>query len=267
MDNQPAIDRSLLIPISIGTFSIVGIIVVLLIGRWLNSPPEVPPTPSATRFQYVYLGTEPAITTPLVEGSEFPLTEAPIEEEPEIITPGFATSTSPTVSTPAILTPPNSVGTPTGNLPRTSTPTPIGQVTSTATVGSPVAANTYDDADSRLSYSGNWLAQTNVSGAYQGTLHISDSIGNFVSFTFTGDRIELYYQAGASLGTVNITFDSDTLGTQLNQSQGGVWVYSLDTAGPHTVVITHSSGGSVNIDRLVIPGPTATPTRTPTPTP
>ncbi|HEY3476370.1 MAG TPA: hypothetical protein VGK56_17280 [Anaerolineales bacterium] len=269
MDTQPAIDRSLLIPISIGAFSIVGIIVVLLIGRALNAPPEVAPTPSATRFQYLFLGTEPAITTPLTEGSEFPLTEAPVEEEPDLTTPVFATSTAPTVSTPAILTPPNSVSTPTGNLPGagTLTPTLAQQATSTATLSSPVAANNYDDTDSRLSYSGNWLPQTNVSGAYQGTLHISDSIGNFVSFTFTGDQIQLYYQAGASLGTVTITFDDDTLGTQLNQSQGGVWVYSLDTAGPHTVVITHSSGGSVNIDRLVIPGPTATPSRTPTATP
>jgi hypothetical protein len=268
MDTQPAIDRSLLIPISLGAFSIVGIIVVLLMGRALNSPRQVPATPSATRFQYLFLGTEPAVTTPLAEGSEFPLTGAPIEDEPDVSTPSVATLTSPTVSTPAILTPPNSVSTPTGNLPRTGTPTQpsVQQATSTSTLSSPVAANTYDDADSRLTYSGSWSPQTNVTGAYQGTLHVSDSIGNFVSFTFTGDRIELYYQAGASLGTITVTFDNETLGTQIDQSQGGAWVYSLDTGGPHTVVITHSSGGSVNIDRLVIPGPTATPSRTPTAT-
>jgi hypothetical protein len=267
MDNHPSIDRSLLLPISIGTFSIVGIMVVLLIGRALNAPPEIAPTPSPTSFQYIYLGTEPAITTPLAEESEFPLTEEPVEEEPGIVTPGLATLTSPAVSTPPILTPPIVVTPSTGNLASTNTPTPSRQATSTATSGSPVPANTYDDTDSRLSYSGNWLAQTDVNGAYQGTLHVSDSIGNFVSFTFTGDQIQLYYQAGASLGTVTITFDSETLGTQVSQSQGGVWVYSLDTAGTHTVVITHTGGGSVNIDRLVIPGPTATPSRTPTPTP
>jgi hypothetical protein len=268
MDNQPSVDRSLLVPISIGAFSIVGIIVVLLIGRALNAPPEVAPTASATPFQYIYLGTEPAITTPIGGESELPLTEDPLEEEPVVVTPGVVTQTSPTVSTPPILTPPNSISTPTGNLPRTGTPspTPARQTTSTTTPGSPVPANTYDDTDSRLTYSGNWLPQTNVNGAYQGTLHVSDSIGNFVSFTFTGDQIQLYYQAGASLGTVTITFDNETLGTQVSQAQGGIWVYSLDTSGTHTVVITHSSGGSVNIDRLVIPGPTATPSRTPTPT-
>lgn len=267
MDTQPAVDRSLLIPISIGVFSIVGIMVVLLVGRWLNAPPEVAPTPSATPFQYVFLATEPGFIATPAGGSEFPLTEEPADEEPGVVTPAFTTVTSAAVSTPPILTPPNAATTPTGNLPGINTPTPTRQATSTVTPGSPVAANTYDDTDSRLTYSGNWLPQTNVSGAYQGTLHISDSIGNFVSFTFIGDEIQLYYQAGASLGTVTITFDNETLGTQLSQAQGGVWVYSLDTAGQHTVVITHSSGGSVNIDRLVIPGPTATPSRTPTATP
>ena len=50
MDNQPAVDRSLLIPILLSGFSVIGILVVLLIGRSLSAPPEVPMTPSATRF-------------------------------------------------------------------------------------------------------------------------------------------------------------------------------------------------------------------------
>ena len=66
MNNQPAFDRSILVPIFLSGFSVIGIVVVLLIGRSLSTPPEVPMTPSATRFSYVYLGTEPAITTPLV---------------------------------------------------------------------------------------------------------------------------------------------------------------------------------------------------------
>jgi hypothetical protein len=246
MDNQPAIDRGILIPILIGGFSVIGIVVVLLIGRRLSAPAEIAVTPSATRFQYLYLGTEPAITTPLVEGSEIPLTEEPIEE--------------PLDSTP------NSNNTPTGSVQLTNTPVVL--ATSTSTLSSPVAANTYDDTDSRLTYSGNWSTPTNVSGAYQNTLHISDATGNSVSFNFTGQEIQLYYQAGVSLGTVTITFDNDALGIPVSQSQSsGVWTYMLDTAGAHTVVITHTSGGSVNIDRLVIPSPTVTPTRTPTPTP
>ena len=267
MDNQPAIDRSLLFPIFIGGFSVVGIIVVLLIGRALNSPAAVPVTPSATRFQYLFLGTEPAITTPLVEGSDAVTTEE-LTAEPGVITPGFASPTPPsvsTVSTSVILTPSTPIQTPIGGTQPTGTPIQLG--TATATLSSPVAANTYDDTDSRLAYTGNWLPRDNVSGAYQSTLHVSDTAGNSVRFTFTGQEIQLFYQPDPSFGIITITFDNDTLGIPFTQTQSnGVWVYTLETAATHTVVIIHTGGGSVNIDKLVIPGVTPTPTRSPTPT-
>jgi len=255
MDNQPPLDRSILIPLLLGGFSIVGIIVVLLVGRALSSPAEVVVTPSATSFQFLYLGTEPAISTPLLEESEIPLTEEPIEE------PG---DEPPPFATPIILSPPGTVNTPSvGGQP---TSTPVRQVTSTPST--PVTANTYDDADSRLTYTGNWIPQANVNGAYQNTLHVSDTAGNSLSFNFVGQEIQLYYQAGASLGTINILFDNETLPITVSQSQtSGVWTYLLDTGGDHTVTIRHASGGSVNIDRLVIPAATPTPTRTPTLTP
>jgi hypothetical protein len=263
MDNQPAIDRSLLIPLLLGGFSIVGIIVVLLIGRARNSPAEVPVTPSATPFQFLFLGTEPAISTPLLEESEIPLTEEPIEE-PGVEPPSFATPTRPGVATPIVLSPPGTVSYPSGGTQATSTPVRL----ATATPGTPAAANTYDDTDSRLTYTGSWVTQTNVNGAYQNTLHVSNSNGNSLSFNFVGQEIQLYFQSGASLGAIDILFDNETLPITVNQSQtSGVWTYMLDTGGTHTITIRHASGGAVNIDRLVIPAPTVTPTRTPTSTP
>ena len=129
--------------------------------------------------------------------------------------------------------------------------------------------NTYDDTDPRLRYSGSWVSQTGLSGAnapYQGTLHVSEATGSFVTFDFIGQQIELHHQAGPSLGTVTITFDNEALAIPLNQAQSnGVWTYTLPFLGVHTVTITHTSGGSVNIDKLVIPPPPATPTRTATP--
>jgi hypothetical protein len=270
MDNQQTIDRNIVIPVLIGGVSIVGIIAVLLIGRALQSPAQIVVTPSATPFQFVFLGTEPAIVTPLLEESELPITEEPIEEEPiegepvEGTPPVLRTSTRPAVPTSAIATTPSLLISPTAGAQRTSTPMRL----ATSTLSSPVAANTYDDTDSRLTYSGNWVAQANVNGAYQNTLHVSDAAGNSVSFNFVGQEIQLYYQAGVGLGTVNITFDNETLAIPLSQAQtSGVWTYLLNTAGDHTVTIRHASGGSVNIDRLVIPALTPTPTRTPTPTP
>lgn len=269
MDNTPTIDRSILLPILLGGFSIIGIIAVLFIGRSLNSPPPVSASPSATAFQYIYLGTEPAIVTPLTEESGVPFpTEAPVEVAPTVFfsPTSPASPASPSVGTPIILTQPNTTRTSTSIVLRTNTP--VGLASSTATFSTPVAANTYDDTDSRLAYSGGWVSQTGVSGAYQGTLHISSANGNSVTFNFTGQELHLFYQAGPSLGIVTINFDSDALGITLNQAQGnGEWVGMLDTAGSHVVTIRHTSGGSVNIDRLFIPAPavTVTPTRTSTP--
>jgi hypothetical protein len=266
MDNKPAIERDLLIPLLIGGFSVVGIVVVLLIGRAKNTPAEIPMTPSLTPFQYIYLGTEPAISTPFGEGSGLPPTDEFVDELPGDATSIFTTATRPSASTPLILPTldVSATSTSSGAVVRTNTPNPL----PTSTPSTPVVANTYDDTDARLSYSTGWVSQTGVNGTYQNTLHVSDTIGNSVTFTFTGQEIQLFYQAGSSLGTLTITFDADTLAIPVNQAQSnGVWVYMLETSGSHTVTIRHTSGGSVNIDKLVIPAPTATPTRTPTPTP
>src|SRR5512143_2020498 len=81
MNNQSPFNRELLIPILIGGFSVVGIAVVLFAGSVLNSPAEITATPSETPFQYIFLGTEPAVTTLVAEGSDLPPTEAPIMTE------------------------------------------------------------------------------------------------------------------------------------------------------------------------------------------
>ena len=256
MNNQPGFDRELLIPIVVGGLSVVGIIVILLVGRSLNAPAEVPATPSSTPFQYVYLGTEPAITTLVVDGSELP-TEEPVEEEPDDVFPPPATSTRPAVATPIILTPPN--GTRTATSTRTRAPT----VTSNTTA----PANTYDDTDSRIDYSEGWVSLTGVDGAYQETLHISNTAGNTVTFTFTGTEIHVFYQAGPTSGTMSITIDSfgEPPISQQGTTQIREWVSEPLSSGTHRVDIQHVGGGSINIDRFFIPAPTPTPTRTPTP--
>ncbi|MGE5775840.1 MAG: hypothetical protein ACM33V_06445 [Chloroflexota bacterium] len=261
MNNQSSTGRELLIPILLGGFSILGIIAVLVVGRSLNAPAEIDTTPSSTPFQYIFIGTEPAITTLIVEGSDIApeMTEELITEEPIIDEPIMEE----TIEDPPVFNTPTfrPIFTPTFSTPRTSTPSRTSAPTRTST---PSAANTYDDTDARLIYSGSWTSQGGVSGAYQDTLHISYTIGNAVTFTFSGTEIRFYYQAGPSLGTVTIFIDDDTLGTTVSEAQGGSWIHAL-TSGTHNILIKHTSGGSVNIDRIVIPSATATPTRTPTP--
>jgi hypothetical protein len=254
MDNQPAFDRSLLIPIFLSGFSVIGIVVVLLIGRSLNAPVEVPMTPSATRFQYVYLGTEPVITTPLGENTEIvstpPTTIEATTSFPEI-TPILTTPTRPGPNTPIIL--PSA----TGNLQRTNTP-----ATPTVTSASvpPLSPGTYDDGHQYLLYDG-W--------APTGALHVSFQPGSTISFRFIGRQLRLLYQGGATLGQVRILIDTSPY--TLDQSSGTEWASDLLSNSTHTVLITHSGGGSVNLDQVIIPDisntptPTATPTKTSTP--
>jgi hypothetical protein len=257
MDNQPAFDRSILIPIFISGCSVIGILIVLLVGRALNSPAEVPVTPSATRFQYVYIGTEPAINTPLVEETEFfppeeeePFpTDEPIEEPGDLPTPALMTPTRPGPLTPIIL--PSA----TGNTPVSPT------VTSAA---GPVLSPGifYDDVHPSLVYNG-WTATT--SGGV--TLHVSTVPGSTVSFRFIGTQVRLLYQGGNTLGQVRITIDN-TVTDDLDQSNGTEWASDILSNTTHTVLITHVGGGSVNLDEIVIPAvatPTPTPTRTTNP--
>lgn len=260
MDNQPAFDRSILIPIFISGCSVIGIVLVLLIGRSLNSPAEVPVTPSATRFQYVYLGTEPAITTPLGEETE-PIDdpfEEPTEEPGVIVSPVIATPTRPTIATtptrpgagtPIILTLPN--------VTTTSPPT------STSASVAPLSPGAYDDVDSRLVYNG-W----NATGSSGSTLHVSSVPGSTVSFRFIGTQVRILYQGGSTLGRIRITIDNSVSDTEDQSGGDNEWVSDLLSDRTHTVLITHDSGGSVNLDEIIIPAvATPTPTRTATQNP
>src|SRR5512143_3615671 len=158
MDNQPPLNRELIFPILLGGFSIIGIVAVLLLGRSLSASREAPMTPSATPFRYLFLGTEPAITTPLVEGSEIVTSDqSSIDVLPSATTDVFSGITPPvlrtptrpsSLATPLILSTLNVTSTSGGLIEISSTPSR----TSTATTGTALAANTYDDTNPSLQY-------------------------------------------------------------------------------------------------------------------
>jgi hypothetical protein len=247
MDSKPQLDRSLLFPASIGILSVIGICFILLIGRINLLREPAPVTPTETPFKYIYLGTEPAIVTPSPEETESNLSATPSPSNEEPVSPKTPTSRP----LPSLVV----LATATRRPFATSTPTPT------------PSTNTFDDTDFRLIYSGNWISQTNVSGAYQGTLHISTTLEDSVTFTFLGSQLRYFYQAGPSLGTVTIAIDG--LGYTIDQSstttQVREWISGALPKVNHTVVLTHTGGGSVNLDSIIIPGPaTATPTITQT---
>jgi len=247
MDNQPSFDRELLLPILVGGFSILGILIILLIGRLNASRASVIVVETETPFKYIFLGTEPINPTETPEASETELlTDIPLDSptpRSTVVTPAFGT---PTLGTPV----------------NTSLPT------STSASGAPLNPSTYDDVDSRIVYNGPWwIGQTGVTGAYHDTLHVSQVTGSSVTFSFIGRELRLFYQGNPSQGEVTITIDGQNF--TLDQSDGTEWISEPLTNNTHTVLITHASGGSVNLDKVIIPevAPTGTPTATPTRTP
>ena len=260
MDNQPSFDRDLLLPILLGGFSILGIIIILLIGRLNAARASVIAVETETPFKYIFLGTEPINPTESPEASETALlTDIPIDGPTPLLPGGSPDLLTPTLRTPSQVTPNNTAASITATLPG-STALP----TSTSASGAPLGSGTYDDVDSHLVYNGPWLGQTNVAEAYQGTLNVSQVTGSSVTFRFIGRELRLFYQGNPSQGEVTIAIDDQDY--TLDQSEGNEWISDSLTNNTHTVLITHLSGGSVNLDYVIIPevAPTGTPTATPT---
>lgn len=251
MDNRPAFDRSLLIPVGVGLVALIGICAILVWGRLNSQPAAVEEIPTATAFQYAFIGTEPAISTLTPDASleateEFP---APPETPAE---PEFPTS--PPIDTPV----PQTTNTLPGiiTLPPLITPNTPSRTPTSASVA-PFGSGTFDNTDSRFVYSGTWDKQTGVPGAYQNTLNVSGTLDNSVTFLFIGNELRVFFQAGPSLGTIRLLLDNNSyvMSEASSSTQRFEWVLPTTTGGTHSVTITHTSGGSVNFDGIIVPVP------------
>ena len=251
MDKKPSLDRELIWPILLGGLSLIGIGVVFVLGRMSGAREALPADNTATPFRFAYLGTEPGLSTLTPE-----VTDTPVPTVTELVLPPVSFETP----TEVILLP-------TGQ-PLRPSPTP----TASATIASVLSK--FDDTYSQILYNGEWVSQTNVTDTYQNTLHISFTVGNSASFTFVGEQVILSFQSGPSLGRISITLDGFPF--EVDQSSGSTqlvdWQSAILVRGTHTIMITHLSGGSVNIDSITIPDvstptPTLTPSATLTPTP
>jgi len=253
MDKRSPVDYSLFFAVLVGAGSLLGLCLILALGQFRTEGAEVLPVETSTPFKYAFLGTEPGISTLELE------TSTPEEPFPgDTIYPTLNTTPDngfisfPTM-TPTRTNVPSSSGSPRPTSTKTFTPT----VEETM----PFAAGKYDDTDLRITHSGNWVSQTNVGNAYNETLHVSNTLGNYVAFTFVGQQLQLGYQGGPGLGTVRITIDTTPF--LLTQTTGNEWSSAKILHGRHFVIITHDSGGSVNLDYINIPDHgTPTPTAT-----
>lgn len=247
MTDRPSFDRSLLIPIVFGVFSIFGICLVLILGRIASTREGVEVVDTATPFEYIFLGTEPAIVSATPE-------EEQEEEADENATPTVTALSFPGPDTPEVTE---------------TESTLVVLVTPTPTPGSnaPLNPGTYDDTEARILYDGDWIVQRGVPGAFQNSLHVSSVLGNTFTIRFIGQQIRLFYQPGSGLGTIEINLD----GVQFELDQSGddsttaEWSSPLLINGTHTFVVRHLSGGAVNLDQIIVPDVLLTPTPTTVP--
>ena len=248
MDKKPPFDLGIVIPIVIGLFSVFGICLVILLSRITASRAGENAIDTATPYQFLFLGTEPGFSTSEPDSDETVLeTKTPIGlSSPVLPIDRITAKPVATISPAALIT----------RIP--STPTP------TSASASPLNPGTYDEGDSRIVYTGDWIAQDGVADAYKNTLHVSNTLGNTINFRFIGQQVRLFYQSGPSLGSIRIIIDG--LEIDLDQSDDGSatseWVSALLINGTHTVVITHQSGGSINLDYVIVPDVLITPSPT-----
>ncbi len=247
MENKPAFDRSLLIPIFIGFASVMGICLVLFAARFSAIRGAIQADATRTPVKYQYLATEPGIALPTDAPTPTALfeTETP---EPTLVLflPTLTPAPISTQPPPLKLT----------NTPATISPTPL------------ALSIKYDDADFKFNYTGDWIGQSGVNGTSQNTLHVSNTIGNSVQLSFVGQKIRIAYQAAPSLGTIAIRLDSVdfTVDQASSEIVIGTWESPVLILSSHTITITHISGGSINLDEVaVIDISTPTPTLTATP--
>lgn len=300
-ENSPRFDLSTVLPVGVGFISLFGICLLLIANR-LAAPRSVVAVPdTATPFRYVFLGTEPGISSPVP--SEDVISTRPVgfaitaqsgfssadgdssqprptrtatdiptaQTEPtDTQGPPFPTR-FPTATRSGLTNTPIALATVSGPT-LTLAPDATRTLTATSVSAPPLNAGTYDDTDSHLNYGGFWVSQSGQPGAESGTLHVSSTLNDTVTFRFIGDQLRIIYQSGSGLGTLTATID----GTQfpaLNQSGSpstrSEWAITGLSIGTHTVVLTHASGGSINIDQVIVPDvtPTSTPTATATSTP
>ncbi|RPJ27669.1 MAG: hypothetical protein EHM33_07150 [Chloroflexi bacterium] len=238
MKNKPPLDRELLIPIIIGVISILGIGLIFSLADLDRGQAPVPLGPAETPFKYLLLATQTSTSKPELEATA----------SEEILQTAVTMSTFVPRTTKESI--PSPVGTP------SSIETVINDDAFAATVIPPVSEalpidlGKFDDTNPNVEYGGDWSMQTNLGTAFQGTLHVSNTVGNYVTLSFEGEQMQLGYQSAAGFGSLIITIDEGEY--VLDQIANGTWVSPQLTSDTHYVIIFHESGDTINLDYIVI---------------
>ena len=236
MQPRSSFDRELLIPIVVGVVSILGLAWIFLANYRSESPTPSTIEPTAIPFDASPFETR----TPRPR----PSATSTLEE-----TPPTATQTSP-VAYPG---PPSETLSSASTLIAESQSAP--SATSAADQVQPLPSGKYDDTHPDIAYDRHWAFKMNsgTEFAYKGTLHISASIENELSFRFTGKQIYLGYQRGRNFGMVTVMIDDQPYSFH-EQAFGNIWRSPQLAPGTHSVRLIHESGQSINLDSIEVVG-------------
>ena len=143
----------------------------------------------------------------------------------------------------------------------------VGSNVATATPFAGVAhgTGTYDDNNAGWSYTGNWELVSDPDARYN-TLHVSNKVGDYAFFYFTGTQFVFTYTSGPIGGLLDMYIDG-VYETTLDQYSPFPIINRVYTSrlilplGPHSVRFVHNSFGppppqiQVTIDQIYINSP------------
>ncbi|HEX6035731.1 MAG TPA: hypothetical protein VFY83_14920 [Anaerolineales bacterium] len=234
MQPRPSFDPEFLIILAISVVSILGLGWIFLTNYRGEAP--IPPTAEPTAIPF-------EVTPPRTRTLRPPPSATPTLEE----TPASPTATSPA----AYPGPPAETLPAEGTLIAESQPDP--SATPARDPVQPLPAGKHDNTNPNIVYDRYWAFKMNpgTKYAYKGTLHISTSIGNEVSFSFTGQRFYLGYQRGRNFGTVTVVIDGQTYSFH-EQAFGNIWRSPELPPGTYSVRLIHENGESINLDYIEV---------------
>lgn len=208
----------------------------MLGANWMSSrAPQDVPTKTGTPFKFQLLATETMIPTLAAETVE--LTDLPLET---------SSSTDRGAGTTPFLHATEQSGSTTGE---SFTPTPTITLDPIFSNAEPLLAGIYDESDVGFTYIGSWDTEENVD-AHREAIAVSDTMGDYVAFSFTGNRIGLGYQSSDDAGEITVNIDGFEL--IITQLVGDYWLSDEYEPGTHYVIINHTAAGQINMDYVEI---------------
>ena len=123
----------------------------------------------------------------------------------------------------------------------------------TGSGGGLAAGATYQETNAALTYTGNWLSDTN-SNASGGTYRYTNDPNGRISFTFTGSKLIIIRQTAFNRGPMQVCIDGACQTVQ-NYTDAVMWQQGVSftvAAGTHTVEIRNSSASFIDIDAIRI---------------